>query len=170
MLRARFSITSTLANLSRLANLCAISLAAVLLCAMTLFVTIQVIARYGFSSPPQWTEEAARYCMVWLGLLGASVSFHKGLDPVVISLDGFPEHKRAIARLSNAIAAILFSGVILYASIGFLARHSLRASDALGINMAIVVSVVPLFALLILLHALAIALIAIGSLRPQKDL
>ena len=33
-------------------------------------IAIQVVARYVFSEPPGWTEEGARYAMVWSGLLG----------------------------------------------------------------------------------------------------
>ena len=29
---------------------------------------LQIFARYGFNAPPVWTEEVARYMMVWSGL------------------------------------------------------------------------------------------------------
>ncbi len=44
-------------------------------CLMFVTVMIQIIARYVFSSPPVWTEDIARYAMVWTGLLGATLSF-----------------------------------------------------------------------------------------------
>ena len=37
---------------------------------MLLLVVFQVVARYIFQAAPVWTEEGARYCMVWGGLLG----------------------------------------------------------------------------------------------------
>ena len=46
-------------------------------CVMFLTVVVQIIARYVFSSPPVWTEDVARYAMVWTGLLGATLSFKK---------------------------------------------------------------------------------------------
>jgi len=49
-----------------------------MVCGMFVTVMIQVIARYGFSSPPTWTEDVARYMMVWTGLLGATLSFKTG--------------------------------------------------------------------------------------------
>ena len=60
--------------------------AAASLALMVLLIAIQVIARYVFSEPPGWTEEGARYAMVWSGLLGATVAFKAGADPVLVKL------------------------------------------------------------------------------------
>ncbi|MEZ9266124.1 TRAP transporter small permease, partial [Vibrio splendidus] len=38
-------------------------------------VTWQVFSRYVLNDPSNWTDELARYAMVWLGLLGASYLF-----------------------------------------------------------------------------------------------
>ena len=51
-------------------------------CVMFLTVVVQIIARYVFSSPPVWTEDVARYAMVWTGLLGATLSFKTQSDAV----------------------------------------------------------------------------------------
>jgi TRAP-type C4-dicarboxylate transport system permease small subunit len=32
-----------------------------------------VIARYVFNAPPFWTEELARFCLIWLTFVGAVV-------------------------------------------------------------------------------------------------
>ena len=59
-------------------------------CAASFFITMivlvifQVIARYVFRAVPVWTEEAARYCMVWGGLLGATIAFRADVDPRLI--------------------------------------------------------------------------------------
>ena len=56
---------------------------------MVVFIAVQVIARYLWADPPGWTEEAARYAMVWAGLLGATVSFRAGFDPVLAKFKVF---------------------------------------------------------------------------------
>ena len=58
--------------------------AAGFLALMVALIAIQVVARYVFSEPPGWTEEGARYAMVWSGLLGATVAFKAGGDPVLL--------------------------------------------------------------------------------------
>lgn len=51
---------------------------------MLLLVLFQVLARYIFQVVPVWTEEAARYCVVWGGLFGTTVAFRDDRDPRLI--------------------------------------------------------------------------------------
>jgi hypothetical protein len=41
----------------------------------------QVISRYVFSSPSSWTEELARFLLIWISLLGAAYAFRPGGEP-----------------------------------------------------------------------------------------
>lgn len=50
----------------------------VLLSAMTIIVFIQVLFRYVINAPLFWTEEAARYIMIWIVYIGASVGIRRG--------------------------------------------------------------------------------------------
>ena len=47
--------------------------------AMTLVVLAQVFFRFVVYVPLPWSEEVARYLMVWMGMLGAVVAQRKGL-------------------------------------------------------------------------------------------
>lgn len=51
----------------------------VLLCCSAL----QVTSRYVLGSSITWTEEAARYCFIWLDMLGAAVLVYRGGHAVV---------------------------------------------------------------------------------------
>lgn len=51
---------------------------------MFCIVMLQFISRNVFSSPPVWTEDVARYMMVWTGLLGATLSFKTKADAVLM--------------------------------------------------------------------------------------
>ena len=46
-----------------------------LLVAMTLTVFSQVIARYIFEAPLSWSEELARFILIWLSMLSAAYAF-----------------------------------------------------------------------------------------------
>ncbi len=123
---------------------------------MLVLVAIQVIARYGFSAPPQWTEEAARYAMVWAGLLGATVSFHEKFDPVLIRVrPGYMGVPPLAWRLVRLLAVLLFACPVLYFSPDILLLHIHRHTESLQFNSAIVIFVVPLMAGIILFHAVA---------------
>ena len=48
-------------------------------------VLLQVVARYIFQQPPPYTEELARYAMIWAGLIGASMAFKRRFDPALMN-------------------------------------------------------------------------------------
>lgn len=45
---------------------------------MTSIVLLQVLFRYVLNAPLFWTEESARYIMIWIVYLGASVGLRRG--------------------------------------------------------------------------------------------
>jgi TRAP-type transport system small permease protein len=124
--------------------------------AMLGLVLFQVVARYLFKGVPVWTEEAARYCMVWGGLLGATAAFKAESDPRLIHPPKSGSRlKIAAAAWVRAIAVVVFLGPLLYHSERFMARTWHRTSEALGISIAWVTLAVPAAAAIILFHLLA---------------
>lgn len=129
---------------------------------MLVLIAIQVIARYVLSEPPGWTEEGARYAMVWSGLLGSAVAFKAGTDPVMLRLKAL-EGNRAILWLRGA-AVMLFLAPILYFCVvgpgqdlarGFLARSASRSTEAIGLSMAWFTVSLPVTFVAILIHMAA---------------
>ncbi|SMO48665.1 TRAP-type C4-dicarboxylate transport system, small permease component [Thalassovita litoralis] len=135
------------------------------LAVMVGLICLQVLARYGFSSPPAWTEEAARYAMVWVGLLGASVSFKARFDPALVSYG--PETGRPKRLIAGAIQAasvvIFFSPILWYCFFGpkmnvarsFLMRTLNVKAETFDMSMIFVSVTVPVFILAIGLHGLS---------------
>lgn len=132
---------------------------------MVALICLQVLARYGFSSPPAWTEEAARYAMVWVGLLGASVSFKAGFDPALVKIAPDAARRRIlIAGAIRAAAVVVFLGPILwYCFFGprmniarsFIARSFSTKAETFDMPLIFVAITVPLFIGAIFLHGLA---------------
>ena len=119
-------------------------------------VLFQVVARYLFQSVPVWTEEAARYCMVWGGLLGATAAFRAGSDPRLIPPPkSGPRWKITVATWIRSLGVIVFLGPVLYHSNRFLMRTWHRTSEALGIPIMWVVLAVPVAVGVIFFHLLA---------------
>ena len=141
--------------------------AVVFFSAMLLLVILQVIARYVFQAVPVWTEEAARYCMVWGGLLGATAAFRGNVDPRLVRppTTGRPAWI-ASARWLRGVATAVFLGPVLYHSDTFLQRTWQRTTDAIGIPSAFITVAVPLSIAVIFFHLLA-GLIAPG--QPGED-
>jgi TRAP-type C4-dicarboxylate transport system permease small subunit len=133
--------------------------------AMLAFVAIQVVARYLLQSPPTWTEELARYAMVWGGLLGATMAFKTHFDPTLIKAPmGKSRTVMLGASLLRTAAVIIFMTPVLYYSLfgpnmtparGFLGRSLLRTADTLGFPMIFIAAAVPIAATVILIHLAA---------------
>ncbi|WP_083101245.1 TRAP transporter small permease [Pseudophaeobacter leonis] len=130
---------------------------------MALTVLLQIWARYGFDYPFSWTEELARYLMIWAGLLGATCAFKRRLDPTVVQVN--PEDRGLWNKVVFALTVLIFLSPILYYSFygpnmnferGFLWRSSNRLSQGMGVNMALIGAIVPLSCAVIVLHLAAI--------------
>ena len=141
--------------------------------ATMMIVMTQVVARYLYDAPPAWTEEGARYMMVWSGLLGAAVAFKRRLDPVLLQWrPAGPAWLLAGMRLVQSLAVLGFILPVLYACFigprgdptrSFMARQLKVSADTFGFSMVWVAAAVPLMAALILLHLFG------GRATPASD-
>ena len=122
---------------------------------MLLTVLFQVVARYIFFAPPAWTEELARYCMVWSGFLGVTVAFHQGADPVMITPSVRTSGLRAFYAGLRCAAALAFVVPIVYWSPVIMSHHMLRETESMHITTAYVFMIVPLFSVVLLVHIAA---------------
>ena len=125
----------------------------------------QVFARYILSQPPAWTEELARFSMVWAGVLGASCAFRARVDPSLFpNMRDLKGRLGLILSLVAAVGTIAFVTPIIWYSVfglngqvasGYIARQMSRHAETLPISMGAFGVVIPLGFSLILLHALA---------------
>ena len=59
----------------------------------------QVIARYVFDAPPFWTEELARFTLIWITFVGAGLVHQRGEHIAVNSFrDTLPRTPRFLAK------------------------------------------------------------------------
>lgn len=142
-------------------------------------VILQVLARYVFSQPPAYTEELARYAMIWAGLIGASMSFKRRFDPALFSgIANGPDWLRSAAKLVQSLVVLIYLLPILWhvffgpgmnPARGFLLRHSRTMADALPFSTVWVAVAVPLTILLILIHLVARWCGDDGPDAPDRD-
>jgi len=128
-----------------------------LMAALVAAVSWQVISRYVFSSPSSWTEEVARFLMIWVGLLGAAYAFrtrvHLGLDLLPKKLTG---RSAKVLKLFTLGVIVLFSVTVLIIGGGKLVALTWELkqySAVLGLPIAFVYSVIPTAGLLICVYA-----------------
>lgn len=129
----------------------------ILMAAIVIDVTWQVLSRFILGSPSSFTEEVARFLLVWIGLLGAAYAFrthaHLGLDLFTSKL---PFEKRLRADVVAQLVSFAFAAsVMVYGGVQLvLLQLALgQTSAALEIKMGYVYSVIPLAGILICIYA-----------------
>lgn len=124
---------------------------------MFLAVFAQVIFRYVLSQPLPWSEELARYLMIWVACLAASEAYVRGTHVGVnlFARAAGPGVRKAMV-LAIHLTIVALMGVIAYQ--GFLLSFLLRdqVSPAIEVPMTWPYLAVPAGAVLIFIQALAL--------------
>ena len=134
----------------------------VLMAGLVFAVSWQVVSRYIFASPSSWTEEVARFLLIWVGVLGAAYAFrtgvHLGLDVLPKKLSGISAQ---ILKLFILLSVIVFSVAVLVIGGGnlvVLTWELKQYSAVLGLPIAYVYSIIPVAGVLICFYAMAAAM------------
>lgn len=125
----------------------------------------QVFARYLLAQPPAWTEELARFSMVWGGLLGASCAYRLKADPTL-----FPDSVDRRGRLGVLLVVIRSAGVLILVlttlwfcafgpgmnlARGYVARLVGRQAETMDLPMIVFGVAIPIAFTIIVIHVLA---------------
>ena len=73
----------------------------------------QIIYRYGLFSPLAWTEEAMRYVMIWVTMLGIAASLYRGDEAMAGFFGGIRSARLQRALHFLRIALVLAFGTML---------------------------------------------------------
>lgn len=118
----------------------------------------QVFSRYVLASPSAFTEETARYLLIWVSMLGASYVFRMklniGMDLLAKNLQGRLKYvTEFIALVAIGLFALL---IMVVGGVGLVElTYSLnQVSAILGIRMAFVYLVIPISGVFILIYTL----------------
>lgn len=129
----------------------------ILTAVMCVTILLQVAMRYFFNSPLVWSEELARYAMIWVTFLGTAIAQKRGtLVCVDMFVNMMSEKVKNILGIVCNIIELIFGGVLAYYSFIFAygASSFVQTSTALHVPMWIVYTCVPLGFTMIFYHAL----------------
>jgi TRAP-type C4-dicarboxylate transport system permease small subunit len=136
--------------------------------AMLVVVLAQVLFRYVLSQPLPWSEELARYLMIWVACLAASEAYakgsHVGVDLVIRKLK--PKLRKGAALLIHLLVIGLMGVVAYYGFKLSFAVHS-QLSPAMEVPMTYPYLAVPVGAALILIQAVGLFIQQVSS-GPQE--
>jgi TRAP-type C4-dicarboxylate transport system permease small subunit len=126
---------------------------------MTFVVALQVFFRYVLNQSLFWSEELARFLLVWLSFLGASVAYRRKAHPGIDVLSSrMPEHISWIFTLVVHIISIVFFGVMIFYGYRFAYFVRLQISPALYMPKWIIFSIVPLSGIILMIHGVTFLL------------
>ena len=145
----------------------------VLMAAIVLDVTWQVVTRFILKNPSSYTEELAGFLLIWIGLLGASHALytkaHLGIDILTYKLKG--TKKQTIEIIVNVLV-FLFAFFVMVIGGYRLVNLTLtlkQISPAMGIPMGYVYVVVPLSGVLMMIYSIDFMVKALSNPESAED-
>ncbi len=135
----------------------------------------QVFSRFILSDPSSFTDELARFLLIWLSLFGGAYMLgkkqHLAIDLITHRLD-----KRQILYLDTVVQSVILIFVIAVLMIGgsrlvFVTLYLNQTSAALGIELGYVYAAIPLSGLIMCLyctHFLIENVAGINKLKSQQ--
>ena len=117
----------------RLARVVLTHLLEVLMCCVMVAIVVvtfgQVVFRYALESPLSWSDEAARFLLMWLAMLAAAYGFKKKSHFALVFVVGRFEgrFKKAIGLLVTLVVATFLAVFVVNA-----AKYTMSAWDVVG--------------------------------------
>ncbi len=132
---------------------------ALLMGAMGVIAFAAVFFRFVLHDPLAWSEESARYMMVWVTFLGAGYAMGKGRHiGVTMFVDHLPEGARRKVTLAGQLLIIVFMAAVAVQGVKLIIGLWGQTSPAMDFPMWIPYMAIPIGATYMLLHLLALVL------------
>ena len=129
---------------------------AFLLALMLLCVCWQVLTRYLLGNPSSFTDELARYLLIWIGMLGGAYAsgqnMHLSIDLLPGKLTGKPKIRLQIAIHLLIIFFVVATFIIGGSRLVFITYSLGQTSAAMQIPVAYIYLIIPISGLVIMYY------------------
>tara|TARA_R110002033_G_scaffold3700_6_gene20149 strand:- start:64361 stop:64819 length:459 start_codon:yes stop_codon:yes gene_type:complete len=126
---------------------------------MVINVLWQVFTRYVTGNPSSFTDELARYLMIWIGVLGAAYvsgrNLHVAIDILPLRQNKKTQKKLKIIVTVLIILFVLFAFVIGGSRLVYISYVLGQQSPALQVPLAFVYIIIPISGLLIMYYKIS---------------
>lgn len=151
-------------------NKCVSCMGAVILVVMIVACVAQVFFRFVLNNSLSWSEELARYCFIWMHMLGASLLIRgNGHATVTAVLDLLHGTVRKVVDILIELVIFFDGTVMLYAGLrlAYCARRNL--STALSVPMWCINSSVAVGGLLLMFQAFVTIAMIVSAAERKED-
>lgn len=139
---------------------------------MVVNVTWQVVSRYVFQNPSSFTDELARYMLIWLGLLGASYvagqEQHLAIDILLKRLSGSKGYRLKMMLHGLVLVFVLVVMVIGGGNLVYITYILEQKSAALRLPLAWVYLMVPISGVIIIIYQVIFIIRDYQSMKSWK--
>jgi TRAP-type C4-dicarboxylate transport system permease small subunit len=125
---------------------------------LVLDVLFGVFTRYALGAQAKWTEELARFLLIWVALLGGALAFgdkgHLGVDYFVHQL--YPSARKLVAIVVHILVLFFTCAIFIYGGIRIVsdALQVEQVTPALGWQMGYVYLALPVSGVCMLLFTI----------------
>jgi len=119
---------------------------------MTVVVFMQVIYRYFLMSPLSWAEEFARFCFIWVALLGMAVAVKdRAHFSITMLTQRFPAPVQSALKVMVLLVSSWLFLILIREGWSMVQINQMQESPAIGVSMSFPYLAVPLGGLLALI-------------------
>lgn len=124
---------------------------------MVVLIFVQIVSRVIIGSSFSWTEEVARYLMIWVAFLGAGFAFQYGTHmSIEVLFKKLNLNMQNIFQIISALLCTLFFLLLIVKGIELIKGSINVYSPALKLPMVIVYAAIPIGAFLQILNVIDI--------------
>lgn len=143
---------------------------AALLLVMTVLIFWQVFARFVVGSPLHFSDEIARFSMLWLTFVGAGYAYRHGtLISVNIILEYSGPRFAKILRIGIVICSALFAFVMVKYGFDLVERVARQTAPSTRISMMWPYLSVPVGGLIIIVNSVGLLIDEVLGTRPNPS-
>jgi TRAP-type transport system small permease protein len=147
-----------------------VSVIVALMSIMTATIVLGVFYRYVLNDPIGWTEEIARYAMVWVSVLGGGMAFRRGGHvAVTFVIEMFPDLIRKAILFLGGVGILTFLFIMFWYGWDMLGRVQFQRSAALRFSMWWPYAAIPVGALLMIYHMLVVTYLEVVMGEKQTS-
>lgn len=126
---------------------------------MVVIIFLQIISRILIQSSFPWTEELARFLMIWLTFLGAAFSFQYGAHiGITLITNKIPKKVAAVVQIIVCLLCVVLFSILIVQGYDLVMRSTTQVSPALGVPMNYVYTIIPISGLLMTLNVIDVTI------------
>jgi TRAP-type C4-dicarboxylate transport system permease small subunit len=135
-------------------------------------ITLQIVSRVLFTAVG-WTEEVARFLLVWITFLAGTLAFQRGRHiAVTFAVDALPGRLRQVARVIALLIVLAFMITLIVIGYRYMQVQSFQKSASMRLSMTYVYAVMPICAAIMAWYSLVdiLELLLNGETsQPQEE-